>query len=94
MKGEKLFAIISLNDGKKPPFGASVRNADNRELGIVGEDGVTWLVGISSKEKLSVYWAGKKQCELSLPEDLASPTSMLLLPCSHPLYQKLQKINY
>ncbi|MGX8807452.1 fimbria/pilus outer membrane usher protein, partial [Enterobacter hormaechei] len=33
MKGEKLFAIISLNDGKKPPFGASVRNADNRELG-------------------------------------------------------------
>ncbi|MCD4627655.1 fimbria/pilus outer membrane usher protein, partial [Proteus mirabilis] len=45
MKGEKLFAIISLNDGKKPPFGASVRNADNRELGIVGEDGVTWLVG-------------------------------------------------
>ncbi|TFT44839.1 fimbrial assembly protein, partial [Proteus mirabilis] len=41
MKGEKLFAIISLNDGKKPPFGASVRNADNRELGIVGEDGVT-----------------------------------------------------
>ncbi|TFT88191.1 fimbria/pilus outer membrane usher protein, partial [Proteus mirabilis] len=37
MKGEKLFAIISLNDGKKPPFGASVRNADNRELGIVGE---------------------------------------------------------
>lgn len=59
MKGEKLFAIISLNDGKKPPFGASVRNADNRELGIVGEDGVTWLVGISSKEKLSVYWQGK-----------------------------------
>ncbi|MDC9735268.1 fimbria/pilus outer membrane usher protein [Proteus mirabilis] len=89
MKGEKLFAIISLNDGKKPPFGASVRNADNRELGIVGEDGVTWLVGISSKEKLSVYWAGKKQCELSLSEDLASPTSMLLLPCSSPTISKI-----
>ena len=89
MKGEKLFAIISLNDGKKPPCGASVRNADNRELGIVGEDGVTWLVGISSKEKLSVYWAGKKQCELSLPEDLASPTSMLLLPCSSPTISKI-----
>ncbi|MFV5934729.1 fimbria/pilus outer membrane usher protein [Proteus mirabilis] len=89
MKGEKLFAIISLNDGKKPPFGASVRNADNRELGIVGEDGVTWLVGISSKEKLSVYWAGKKQCELSLPEDLASPTSMLLLPCFSPTISKI-----
>lgn len=89
MKGEKLFAIISLNDGKKPPFGASVRNADNRELGIVGEDGVTWLVGISSKEKLSVYWAGKKQCELYLPEDLASPTSMLSLPCSSPTISKI-----
>lgn len=82
MKGEKLFAILSSNNGKNPPFGASVRNGDNRELGIVGEDGVTWLVGISPKETLFVYWGGEKQCELQLPEKLASLSSMLLLPCS------------
>lgn len=82
MKGEKLFAILSLANGKNPPFGASVRNSDNRELGIVGEDGVTWLVGISPNERLSVYWAGESQCELELPKDLDTSNSMLLLPCS------------
>ncbi|EOD6329345.1 fimbria/pilus outer membrane usher protein [Providencia stuartii] len=84
MKGEKLFAIVSLSDGKNPPFGASVRNADNRELGIVGEEGVTWLVGISPQEILSVYWAGKKQCELRMPDNVTSLSSMLLLPCAAP----------
>ncbi len=82
MKGEKLFAILALSNGKNPPFGASVRDADNRELGIVGEDGVTWLVGISPQETLSVYWGGKPQCGLHLPENLDTSSSMLLLPCS------------
>ncbi|NBM87971.1 fimbria/pilus outer membrane usher protein [Proteus sp. G2661] len=82
MTGEKLFAILSLSNGKNPPFGASVRNANNRELGLVGEDGVTWLVGLSPKDTLFVYWGGKKQCELTLPETLESSSSMLLLPCT------------
>lgn len=82
MIGEKLFAVLSLADGSKPPFGASVRNADNRELGIVGENGVTWIVGVSPKEILSVHWGDKKQCEVTLPEDMSLSTGMLLLPCS------------
>ncbi|WP_272665803.1 fimbria/pilus outer membrane usher protein [Providencia sp. PROV110] len=81
MKGEKLFAILSLGNDKTPPFGASVRNHNNLELGIVGEDGVTWLVGISPKENLLVYWGGQAQCQLSLPESLDTSTNMLLLPC-------------
>ncbi len=81
MKGEKLFAIFSLGNDKTPPFGASVRNHNNLELGIVGEDGVTWLVGISPKENLLVYWGGQAQCQLSLPESLDTSTNMLLLPC-------------
>ncbi|ENG7681117.1 fimbria/pilus outer membrane usher protein [Providencia stuartii] len=81
MKGEKLFAILSLENGKKPPFGASVRNADNRELGIVGEDGVTWLVGVSAQESLFVYWDNQKQCRIKLPETFVVSSDMLLLPC-------------
>lgn len=82
MKGEKIFAILSLGNGKTPPFGASVRNANSLELGIVGEDGVTWLVGISPNEDLSVYWGGQAQCKLSLPEKLDISSNMLLLPCA------------
>ncbi|WP_151979796.1 fimbria/pilus outer membrane usher protein [Acinetobacter guerrae] len=81
MKGDKLFAVLSLDNGKNPPFGASVRNTNNRELGIVGEDGVTWLIGVAPKEKLSVYWGGKVQCELWLPEKIESSSSMLDLSC-------------
>ncbi|SUC45109.1 Outer membrane usher protein papC precursor [Providencia stuartii] len=81
MKGEKLFAILSLENGKKAPFGASVRNADNRELGIVGEDGVTWLVGVSAQESLFVYWDNQKQCGIKLPETFVVSSDMLLLPC-------------
>ncbi|WP_249718694.1 fimbria/pilus outer membrane usher protein [Proteus faecis] len=81
IKGEKLFAVLLLNNGKNPPFGSSVRNANNRELGIVGDDGVTWLIGISPKENLSVYWGERKQCEITLPEKIDNLSSMLLLPC-------------
>lgn len=82
MKGEKIFAVLSLGNDKNPPFGASVRNNAGRELGIVGEDGVTWLVGIAPRDILSVYWGGKAQCELHLPDTFNSESSMILLPCS------------
>ncbi|MGU4655072.1 fimbrial assembly protein, partial [Escherichia coli] len=81
MKGEKLFAILSLENGQSLPFGASVRNVDNQELGIVGEDGVTWLVGVSAQETLFAYWNNHKQCELRLPDNFTQSSNMLLLPC-------------
>lgn len=81
MKGEKLFSVITLQNGKNPPFGASVRNEANQELGIVGEDGVTWLAGVVRKEPLWVYWHSQKQCQLTLPDSLNTTSSMLLLPC-------------
>ncbi len=84
MQGEKLFAVLALTNGKNPPFGASVRNIDNQELGIVGEEGVTWLVGVSPHEKLSVYWNNQRQCELALPEKLNSASGLILLPCITP----------
>lgn len=94
MKGEKIFAVLSLADGKTPPFGASVRNKDNRELGIVGEDGVTWLVGVSPEEKLSVFWGGEPQCELHLPNELKANSDMILLPCSLAIKtESLAKVN-
>ncbi|MBQ0530762.1 fimbria/pilus outer membrane usher protein [Providencia rettgeri] len=82
MKGHKLFVVFALSDGKHPPFGASVRNKNNQEVGLVGEGGVTWLVGVSPQEKLSLYWNNQPQCELSLPEKLNELTDLLLLPCS------------
>ncbi|HBE7741844.1 TPA: fimbria/pilus outer membrane usher protein [Escherichia coli] len=80
LKGAKVMAVITSNDGRHPPFGATVRNAGGRELGIVGDSGNVWLAGINAREKLSVNWAGVAQCEIVLPEVILTDQS-LLLPC-------------
>lgn len=79
LKGDKLVAILALPDGSSPPFGASVRNAKERELGMVSDSGLTWVSGVSPNEELSVYWNGQVQCKATLPPRL--PEGQLLLPC-------------
>lgn len=79
IKGEKIIAVINLNDGSHPPFGASVRNAQNKELGIVSEGGLTWISGINPNETLSVNWGSSSSCKIQIPEMI--PQGQLLLPC-------------
>lgn len=68
IQGEKTFARLKLADDSYPPFGASVRNSNNIELGIVGEQGITWIVGIRAKEPLDLYWENKHQCSAQMPD--------------------------
>lgn len=75
IQGEKTFAQLKLSDGSYPPFGASVKNKNNIELGIVGEQGITWIVGVKPQELLDVYWGNKLQCNTEIP-NLISPTDI------------------
>ena len=79
LKGAKIVAILRLPDGSHPPFGASVRNAKDRELGIVSDGGLAWLTGVTPDEELSVNWGGSAQCNVQIPKAL--PAEQLLLPC-------------
>ncbi|EML5381015.1 fimbria/pilus outer membrane usher protein [Enterobacter bugandensis] len=80
--GRKGLANIRLQDGKTPPFGASVYTAKGKSAGIVGDDGLIWLSGMKPGEKMRVQWDGATQCEIVLPEDLAGiDNTSLLLPC-------------
>ncbi|WP_432807508.1 fimbria/pilus outer membrane usher protein [Proteus hauseri] len=81
IKGYKLFATVKMVDGKHPPFGASIRNKDNVELGIVGDEGVAWVVGVAENDELGVFWGNEKRCTISLPETIDPKTQMLLMPC-------------
>lgn len=67
IRGQKVFARLKLNGGSYPPFGASIRNKNNHELGIVGDQGVTWIVGVDPQEPLDIYWNNKKKCRLEIP---------------------------
>ena len=83
VSGLKAMAIIRLADGSYPPFGASVRNDREQEVGIVNDDGQIYLSGMKPGRKLQVSWNGEKQCAVTLPEKLTelSQHGNLLLPC-------------
>lgn len=81
IKGYKLFATVNMSDGKHPPFGASIRNKDNVELGIVGDEGIAWVVGVAENEELGVFWGNEKRCAINIPETIDPKTQMLLMPC-------------
>lgn len=79
LKGAKLVGIFSLEDGTKPPFGATVHNEKNREVGIISDDGMAWISGINPADRLTVNWGGKAQCATSVPDVI--PSEQLFLPC-------------
>ncbi|EBJ5852877.1 fimbria/pilus outer membrane usher protein [Salmonella enterica] len=80
LKGRSLFAVLRLADGTHPPFGASVRNQQGRELGIVSDGGLAWLSGLSAGEALNVTWNGRTGCRVRIPERVGD--AQLLLPCT------------
>ncbi|CAI1137290.1 Outer membrane usher protein papC precursor [Serratia marcescens] len=81
--GEKAMAVIKLADGSEPPFGATVRNANQQETGIVNDGGSVYLSGINAGERMTVHWNGDTQCEVHMPTPLPAEilTANLLLPC-------------
>lgn len=85
VSGMKAMAVIRLADGTSPPFGASVQNADKQEVGIVNDEGQTYLSGLKPDAKLNVSWDGEVQCAVTVPEKLTglSQNGNLFLPCQH-----------
>lgn len=81
LKGAKIMASIKLNDGSEPPFGALVKNAKGDELGIVGDNGNTWIVGANSEEIAFITFGKDQRCQIRFPKELTTGDS-LLLPCT------------
>ncbi|BDH44591.1 fimbrial protein SteB [Salmonella enterica subsp. enterica serovar Choleraesuis] len=79
-KGEKMMATIRLADHSVPPFGSEVFNDDGVSVAMVLDGGVAWLAGVNPDEKLKVNWAGKTQCQVAVPKQVSTATTVLL-PC-------------
>lgn len=83
-QGAQVMGHIRLADGKSPPFGAQVvSEKTGRTPGMVGDDGLAYLTGLSEDDRqtLAVSWNGRVQCRLTLPETLSLNQGPLLLPC-------------
>ncbi|MGU6965753.1 fimbrial outer membrane usher protein StdB [Salmonella enterica subsp. enterica serovar Poona] len=84
VRGEQVLGSLRLADGKAPPFGALVvSERTGHTLGMVGDDGRTYLAGISGEDRqaLIVSWNGRVQCRLDLPKKVTLSQGPLLLPC-------------
>lgn len=80
--GEKAMAVIRLADGSTPPFGATVKNSKEQDVGIVNDGGSVYLSGINPNEEMTVRWSGRAQCALALPAKIPQgEVANLLLPC-------------
>ncbi|HBC0155970.1 TPA: fimbria/pilus outer membrane usher protein [Salmonella enterica subsp. indica] len=81
-KGEQLIGTIRLADGSFPPLGTQVRGHKDKVLGIIGDQGFTYLSGISDEDRhdAKVVWS-QGQCALQLPDTADLTSGVLLLPC-------------
>ncbi|MGL5385885.1 MAG: outer membrane usher protein [Enterobacterales bacterium] len=80
--GEKVMAVVRLTDGSSPPFGATVQNAKQRDVGIINDNGSVYLSGIQPGASMTANWNGITQCEITLPAHIPQNMAQnLLLPC-------------
>lgn len=82
IQGEKILGTIHLANNSYPPFGASVKNENNVEVGIVSDNGFIYLAGINPSDVLEVTWGNNSSCHIQLPEKIESGMEhTMLLPC-------------
>lgn len=79
IEGEKVLAVITrAADHSFPPFGASVYNKNNIEVGMISDDGFVYLSGVKAGETLGIKWENG-MCKFQLPETLENNLSNTLL---------------
>lgn len=82
ISGQKAMAVLRLQDGSHPPFGAEVKNVNKQQVGLVDDEGNVYLAGVKPGERMTVSWEGESHCDISLPDPLPDDLfNGLLLPC-------------
>jgi outer membrane usher protein len=55
-RGDKVVAHITRNDGLPIPFGSQILDARQRQVSLMGEDGMAYLTGLKNGQSLRVRW--------------------------------------
>lgn len=79
LSGSKRMVSIKFK-GANLPFASEVFNSKGQRLGMLADDGLGYLVGLHSGDKLKVIW-GHKSCSTELPLPLPSEESVIKLTC-------------
>lgn len=68
ISGDKALINIVLPDGSHPPFGSTVyrKNGIDIEVGIVAENGLTYIAGLNKNATFIVKWGQDSSCKLKI----------------------------
>ena len=68
--GQSLLVHSKMHDGNSPPLGANIFSATGKNTGTVGTNGVIYISGASSGDRLLVKWGSEddESCALLVPE--------------------------
>ncbi len=80
MSGGKRMVQLKRVSGKYVPMAAAVFNRKKQQIGMVGDEGMTYLGGLQPDEQLQVSW-GTGHCSLRVPTPLPSAESIATLNC-------------
>ncbi|RKF49453.1 fimbria/pilus outer membrane usher protein [Paraburkholderia fungorum] len=83
-RGRNLLVALTRSDGRVAPFGASVQDAKTgKEVGIVGERGITYLTQVQKNSELAVHVGDTLLCRLgTLPDDLQLEGAATPITCN------------
>ncbi|SDJ30499.1 outer membrane usher protein [Pseudomonas delhiensis] len=82
-RGRNAYVALTQANGRAVPFGASVQDKQtSKEVGIVGEEGVVYLLGAKVGAELVARWGNAGSCTLAeLPEEASMTNVARPLPC-------------
>ncbi|GGZ96403.1 fimbrial outer membrane usher protein StdB [Ignatzschineria ureiclastica] len=78
--GEKALVRIILPNGEHPPFGATIyrENGADTEVGMIADNGLTYLAGLNNKSTFIVKWGLDQSCKLQITStDLADLSDVM-----------------
>jgi outer membrane usher protein len=66
VRGDKVVAHITRADGQAIPFGSQVLDSRQRQVSLVGDDGMAYLSGLKNGQNLRVRWGSQtgQSCEM------------------------------
>jgi outer membrane usher protein PapC len=81
-EGAKIIAKIMLKDGSFAPFGSTILNESNQDMGMVSDNGSAYLGGVKSHEILFIQLSENNVCKIELPDLSAKGNyTSILLTC-------------
>lgn len=82
ISGRKAFVNIKYLNDTHPPFGAIIKNRLHQDVGMIGDNGDVFLMGIQPHEKMDVFSDALNICSFTLSEHIPEDIDGMSFLCT------------